>query len=102
MGERRAFTRGEIREIKQYRKQGLSYRDIGVLMDRTMRSIQHVFDKDARPNPRPVHFDAVNRMRVPAEVWDDRQRRAMLEPKDTTARLQGDPLPGMSALERGK
>jgi hypothetical protein len=100
MGERRAFTRGEIREIKQFRRQGLSYRDIGVLMDRTMRSVQHVFDRDQRPNPRPVHFDPVGRMRVPTEVWADKLRRAMLEPRDTTARLLGDPLPGMSALER--
>jgi hypothetical protein len=100
MGERRAFTSIEIREIKQYRRQGLTYKDIGILMDRSMRSVQHVFDRDTKPNPRPVHFDPVNRMRVPLDVWADKERRAELEPKDLTARLQGDPLPTMSALER--
>jgi hypothetical protein len=30
----------------------------------------------------------------------DRDRRAELEPRDLTARFFGDPLPGMSALDR--
>ena len=31
----------------------------------------------------------------------DRDRRANLEPRDVTAWFFGDPLPGMSALDRG-
>ena len=31
----------------------------------------------------------------------DRDRRAKLEPRDLTAWFFGDPLPGMSALDRG-
>ena len=100
MGERRAFSSTEIREIKQFRKQGLTYRDIGVLMDRSMRSVQHVFDKDAPALNRTTHFGPVQRMRPAREAIEERDRRRQLEPRDLTARLMGDPPKGFSALER--
>jgi plasmid stabilization system protein ParE len=37
---------------------------------------------------------------VPPELIEDRDRRYSIMPRDLTALLCGDPLPGMSALER--
>lgn len=37
---------------------------------------------------------------IPHYVWTDRDRRLSITPRDITAALMGDPLPGMSALER--
>lgn len=96
----RPFSSTEIREIKQFRNQGLSYKDIAALMERSAGAVHRALEHVGRSNPRPVHMDPVNRMRVPETVWADKERRAMLEPRDMTARLLGDPLPGMSALER--
>jgi hypothetical protein len=37
---------------------------------------------------------------VPQYLWNDRERRVMLEHHSLTAQLMGDPLPGYSALDR--
>lgn len=37
---------------------------------------------------------------TPQSVIDERNRRLALEPRDLTAHLQGDPLPGFSALDK--
>ena len=37
---------------------------------------------------------------IPHEVLIDRDRRRLMEPRDFTSAFMGDPLPGMSALDR--
>ena len=39
---------------------------------------------------------------IPASVLAEREARLALSPRDLTAAIAGDPLPGMSALERGQ
>lgn len=39
---------------------------------------------------------------TPPEVLADLERRRALRPRDLTAVLLGDPLPGRSALDRGR
>lgn len=39
-------------------------------------------------------------LQIPVEVLADRKKRAGLFPRDITARLLGDPLPGYSEAER--
>ncbi len=45
-----------------------------------------------------VDFDHV--INIPEAVKDDRDHRATLVPKDTTALRMGDPLPGYSAADK--
>lgn len=47
-----------------------------------------------------VQFDAVDRVSIPESVLIERDRRYTLVPRDLTAVLMGDPLPGLSALDR--
>jgi len=47
-----------------------------------------------------LHERHDTKMVVPDSVIADRDRRYGLVPRDLTAALAGDPLPGMSALER--
>lgn len=47
-----------------------------------------------------AHMVQSSSAHIPPDVLDDRDRRADLLPRDLTAALQGDPLPGRSALDR--
>jgi hypothetical protein len=101
MGEwRTKLTADEIREIKALRRHGFTYPEIGILVGRPTRTVQHVFDKPPRVGIGTVHFEPASRLQVSERLLADRDRRAELEPRDLTARLLGDPLPGQSALER--
>jgi hypothetical protein len=100
MGEwRTKLTADEIRDIRAFRAEGLTYRAIGILVNRPMRTVQHVFDRPPRLGIGKVHFAPVTRLEVSARVLADRDRRRELEPRDLTARLCGDPKPGLSALD---
>ncbi len=55
---------------------------------------------EGRKAVRAAHAEQSSSGRVPAAVLADRDRRAGLSARDTTALLLGDPLPGYSALER--
>jgi len=50
----------------------------------------------------PLHLqrETVIHVEIPQRVLEERERRYNLAPRDLTAMLLGDPLPGMSALER--
>lgn len=52
--------------------------------------------KPRRPNTVPQ----AGQIKVCSDVLEERNARALLEPRDLTAAFFGDPLPGYSALER--
>jgi len=108
-------------------RQGLSYRDIGLALGRTNTSVEGYFrwkrmpesERQLRRERARIYAREFRRMMglagqgfrkgaanvVTAMEPDpiaiaDRDRRAELSPKDLTALLCGDPLPGMSALDR--
>lgn len=52
--------------------------------------------------PRPHNGEPPERLHIPPEVLEDRDRRRELDPISITAALLGDPLPGRSALDQRK
>jgi len=108
-------------------QQGLSYREIGLYLGRTDTSVEGYFRWKRMPEservarrerariyarefrrmmgltPRGFRKGAdhvVTAMKPDPEAMADRDRRSALLPRDLTALLCGDPLPGMSAFDR--
>lgn len=46
------------------------------------------------------HYAGDGNIKVPPEVWEDRNRRLMAQPRDLSGALFNDPPIGFSALER--
>src|SRR5258708_32651 len=72
---------------------------IGEEMGRSRTACQAQWDKTKFPRQQPNHKVA-ERMIANEARMRDRDYRAGLEPRDLSAALFGDPLPGYSALER--
>lgn len=91
----------ERTQMHALREQGFKLTDIakhfGVSYDSCRSKLRHDRERSAG------YRNATETQRVfeiPDEVWADRDRRLGLTPRDLSATLCGDPLPGYSALER--
>lgn len=87
----------EIRERAiQMHKDGCWLKDISKELGPARRTISNwIYGIEGR-----IYSDPADLIRVPSEVLAERAYRRSLEPRDITAALFGDPLPGYSALER--
>lgn len=68
----------------------------GVAHSTVVHYFEH-FRRQCLPRRREVLAE-----KVPPAVLADRERRANLAPRDLVGWICGDPLPGYSALERGR
>lgn len=88
----------EVRRLRYDEKK--TVRGIAAIFGLTVGQIASKIAYMDRPSRR-MHFDKETvRFVIPQRCLDDRNRRYLADPRDLTAALQGDPLPGYSALER--
>ncbi len=93
MAER--LSSDEIQTARLMRRQGKTIEHIAQHLGRSCGLIGEAC-KGCR---RLVHHE-VQVVNVPASVLADRDARLARVPRDLTAAIAGDPLPGMSALDR--
>src|SRR5688572_19780182 len=92
----RSLTPGEIRTAQLMRREGKTIEYIARHMDSSRALIGDVCRGHVRLQQQaPV-------VNIPDSVLAEREARLALSPRDLTAAIAGDPLPGMSALERGQ
>ena len=91
----RSLTPDEVHTARLMRREGRTIKQIALHMNRSRALIGDA----CRGHARLVQQQApvVN---VPDSVLAERAARLALSPRDLTAAIAGDPLPGMSALER--
>lgn len=95
-GKVRPWTDEEQWQAQKLYAEHQSYKVVGRIMGRSDSTI-----RDRLQGLRgPCQTRRVDDTRVPDSVLQDRDRRMQLAPRDLTAAFFGDPLPGMSALER--
>jgi hypothetical protein len=84
-----------LRDVKH-----LKWDEIAQIMGRPLPSCHAKWDYLRRGFKRHPTEAVQSKNIVPPECDEDRARRLLLEPRDLTASLLGDPLPGYSALEK--
>lgn len=102
------MTEDQYRQALRLKQDGLSTYAIARVLGVKRTAVRYRFDnppETRRPRnvPRPRMWDAdeeVNRPVVTEQERADREHRYTLFPRDLTAALLGDPLPGYSALDR--
>ncbi len=90
-----ALTPDEIHTARLMRRESKTIEQIARLMNRSRTSVGEACRGYARVIQQQARI-----VIVPDHVKAERDRRLALEPRDLTAAIAGDPLPGMSALER--
>lgn len=91
------LTSDEIHTARLMRREGKTIESIAQHLGRSRGLIGEV----CHGHTRVVHNDA-QAVHIPAPVLAARDARLALSPRDLTAAIAGDPLPGMSALDRRK
>lgn len=96
---RQGWTRAEMDRLLEARdvyKQ--SWDEIAVLLGRPNGTVysKYYYLKNLYTGPR----ESIGSVQVPAPIAQEWRTRLALAPRDITAALMGDPLPGYSALER--
>lgn len=93
----RSLTPDEVHTARLMRREGKTIQQISLHMNRSRALIGGA----CRGHACLMQYQApvVN---VPESVLAERAARLALSPRDLTAAIAGDPLPGMSALERGQ
>lgn len=91
----RSLTPDEVHTARLMRREGRTVEQIALHMNRSRALIGDACRGYRRlvQQPTPV-------VSVPESVLAERAARLALSPRDLTAAIAGDPLPGMSALER--
>ena len=91
----RSLTPDEIHTARLMRREGKTIEYIALHMNRSRALIGEACRGYARvvPQQAPV-------VNIPDSVLAERAARLALSPRDLTAAIAGDPLPGRSALER--
>ena len=89
------LTPDEIHTARLLRREGKTFGQIAQRLGRSREVISEV----CRGFARMVIHD-VQVVVIPDHVLAERDERLALQPRDLTAAIAGDPLPGMSALER--
>ena len=90
----RSLTPDEVHTARRMRREGKTIQQIALHMNRSRALIG---DACRGYEPLVQQAPVVN---VPESVLAERAARLALSPRDLTAAIAGDPLPGMSALER--
>ncbi|MBZ0149131.1 MAG: helix-turn-helix domain-containing protein [Pseudorhodoplanes sp.] len=91
------LTSDEIRTARLMRREGRTIEYIARHLGRSRGLIGEVCQGHARA----IHHNA-QAVHIPAPVLAARDERLALSPRDLTAAIAGDPLPGLSALDRRK
>lgn len=89
------LTSDEIHTARLMRREGKTIEQIALQLNRGRTLIGEACKGYAR-----VIQQQAKVVIVPDHVKAERDRRLALRPRDLTAAIAGDPLPGMSALER--
>ena len=89
------LTPGEVHTARLLRREGQTIEQIALRLGRSRKAISEVCGGSARFVIHDVQVVA-----VPDHVLAERDQRLAFQPRDLTAAIAGDPLPGMSALER--
>ena len=84
-------------QLLKMRDEGFSVTEMSRAVKFSTSSVSRFLSNDGDRMPRYVPTHCIT---VPQSVLADRERRYQLEPRDLTAAIFGDPLPGMSALDR--
>lgn len=95
----RKWTREEIEKAAELYAKHRNYKRVARIMGRDDSMIRGYL-KGQYVGPYRDFLFTRDPRDIPPSVIDDRDRRAQLAPRDLTAAFFGDPLPGMSALER--
>ncbi len=74
--------------------------ELGRSIKATRVMLAKLADDREPPNSQPMRCGAVEQIVVDSDALADREKRLSLIPRDSTAALMGDPLPGYSALCR--
>ena len=82
----------------ELRESGLSCRQIGEILGVNRKTVSALIHDFRKRDYRRV--EEIIPVSAPAQVLAEREHRLALAPRDITAALFGDPLPGYSALER--
>lgn len=93
----RPWTDKEAEDARRLYRVHKKYSTVGKILGRPASSVRSRLN-DAEVGER--NRSIPERTIVPAFVLEDRERRYQLAPRDLTAALLGDPLPGLSALEQ--
>lgn len=121
----RPWSESETRRAQEMYAAGIGPKRIGVQLGRTGRAVKRHLDLAAMsPAKRKEFYDKRKAQRIargetgapslrkitgmydaagkppPDDLLRDRDYRLGLAPRDLTAAIMGDPLPGMSALDR--
>jgi len=98
------WTAEQVATLKKMRRESKSYADIATATGRTIKAVQVkvINMRNGRDQSARIHPDGrVLSVNQPTEdVLIERNKRLALSPRDLTAAMFGDPLPGYSALER--
>lgn len=103
MKQYKSFTPEENQRICDLKARGFTGAEIGRIVGRQRSVIYRQLDRLGETQARQAYTYTCHveqSVTVPDEVWADRERRMMLAPRDLTASFCGDPMPGMSALDR--
>ncbi|HKY85187.1 MAG TPA: hypothetical protein VJL90_00340 [Pseudorhodoplanes sp.] len=92
----RSLTPDEVHTARLMRREGKTIQQIALQMNRSRALVGDA----CRGYARLVQQAPV--VNVPESVLAERAARLALSPRDLTAAIAGDPLPGMSALECGQ
>lgn len=76
---------------------GYDYAEIAPVVGRSADAVRKKLERGRRP---PTDPPATRRPKPRRNLIDEWQRRLALRPRDLTAAICGDPLPGYSALDR--
>lgn len=110
MSTKVVFSAEQTEEMRTMRRNGKSWKFLAAAFKCSTATVRrHMgvgFDNrryyDSRISWRVLNIEGPHRaMVVPAHVITERDVRLATEPRDLTAELFGDPLPGYSALDRG-
>jgi hypothetical protein len=96
-----AWTEDEKRALASYVLENRSTEEIARFLGRSRAAVKAKINKEQliRPGARRIRPPAAICEPIPLAVIADRDRRKLIEPRDLTAWLFGDPLPGYSALD---
>jgi IS30 family transposase len=93
------LTPDEIHTMRLLRAEGRPLKNIARRLNRAC-SVVHRVVSDIQKGDRESIGARRDRVVIPDDVAEERNRRLATPPRDLTASQMGDPLPGWSALER--
>ena len=103
----RSTTEEETRQMLAMYRSGLRIIDIVRATGHDRMAVRHALGRPGETSYVRIRTktgenpaEPIRAVEIPIEVIAERERRLALQPRDLSAALCGDPLPGYSALER--